>query len=158
MVRLIDDLLDVSRIRRGKVELKRERVEVRTIIAHAVETSRPLIVEIAPEPMWVDGDLTRLAQVVSNLLNNAAKFTPNGSGRITLSAAAEGEHAVIRICDNGVGIATDELPKVFDLGIGLSLAKKLVDLHGATIAAESAGVGQGSTFTVSHPARRRRGG
>jgi PAS domain S-box-containing protein len=151
MVRLIDDLLDVSRIRRGKVELKRERVEVRTIIAH-------FTVEIAPEPMWVDGDLTRLAQVVSNLLNNAAKFTPNGSGRITLSAAAEGEHAVIRICDNGVGIATDELPKVFDLGIGLSLAKKLVDLHGATIAAESAGVGQGSTFTVSHPARRRRGG
>ena len=173
MVRLIDDLLDVSRISRGKFELKRELVQVQDILDHAIETSQPLveagrhelIVEPPDEPVWFDGDLTRLAQVVSNLLNNSAKYTPDG-GRITLSAKVEGNNAVIRVTDNGSGISAEMLPQVFDiftqvdrtldraqggLGIGLSLVRRLVEMHGGTIEADSPGVGLGSVFTVRLP-------
>jgi len=173
MVRLVDDLMDVSRINSGKVELKREKLQVRAVVDHAVEASQSLVeagghtlaVTISDEPVWVNGDLTRLAQVVSNLLNNAAKYTPNG-GRIALSAGVEGDEAVIAVTDNGTGISPDMLPKVFDLfaqvdrtldraqgglGIGLSLVKKLLKMHGGTITASSPGLGQGSTFTVRLP-------
>ena len=173
MVRLVDDLLDVSRISRGKIDLKRERVQLQAVLEHAVEASRPLIraagheliLRIAHDPVWVDGDLTRLAQVVGNLLNNAAKYTPDG-GRITLSAGLEGEEAVVRVADDGTGISGEMLAKVFDmfaqvdqtlgraqggLGIGLSLVKKLVEMHGGAIEAASPGLGLGSTFTVHLP-------
>ena len=173
MVRLVDDLLDVSRISHGKVELRRERLQLRAVIDQAVEVSSPLLVSaghelILPAPgevVWLDGDFTRLAQVVSNVLNNAAKYTPDG-GRITLSTGVEGDVAVIRVADNGGGIPAEMLPKVFDLfaqvdrtlgqaqgglGIGLSLVRKLLEMHGGTISAESPGVGLGSTFTVRLP-------
>src|SRR5271157_153337 len=173
MVRLIDDLLDVSRISRGKFKLKRELVQVQDVLDHAIETSQPLIeagrheliIQPPDEPVWLDGDLTRLAQVVSNLLNNSAKYTPDG-GRITLSAKVEGNNAVIRVTDNGSGISAEMLPQVFDmftqvdrtldraqggLGIGLSLVRRLVEMHGGTIAADSPGLGLGSVFTVRLP-------
>ncbi|HEU4411499.1 MAG TPA: response regulator [Polyangiaceae bacterium] len=173
LVRLVDDLLDVARISRGKVELRRERIEVRAVLDHAVEVSRPLVeaarhaldVRAPGEPLWLDGDLTRLAQVVSNLLNNAAKYTPDG-GRIELSARAEGGEAVIRVSDNGAGISAEMLPRVFDLfaqvdrtrdraqgglGIGLSLVRRLVELHGGAIEAKSEGLGRGSSFEVRLP-------
>jgi PAS domain S-box-containing protein len=173
MVRLIDDLLDVSRIGRGKVALKRERVTLKVVLAHAVETSQPLLdagqhtlsIHLPDEPVFVDGDLIRLAQVLSNLLNNAAKYTPKG-GRVDLAVSVEGGQAVLRVSDNGVGISAEALPNVFDLfeqlpeargrgqgglGIGLSLARGLVELHGGTIRAESPGLGRGSTFTVRLP-------
>ena len=173
MVRLIDDLLDVSRISRGKFELKRELVQIQDVLDHAIETSQPLIeagrheliIQPPDEPVWLDGDLTRLAQVVSNLLNNSAKYTPNG-GRITLSAGFEGDNAVIRVTDNGSGISAEMLTQVFEmftqvdrtldraqggLGIGLSLVRRLVEMHGGTIAADSPGLGLGSVFTVRLP-------
>jgi len=173
MVRLIDDLLDVSRISRGKFELKRELVQVQDVLDHAIETSQPLIeagrheliIQPPDEPVWLDGDLTRLAQVVSNLLNNSAKYTPNG-GRITLSAGFEGDNAIIRVTDNGSGISAEMLTQVFEmftqvdrtldraqggLGIGLSLVRRLVEMHGGTIAADSPGLGLGSVFTVRLP-------
>ena len=173
MVRLIDDLLDVSRISRGKFELKRELVQVQDVLDHAIETSQPLIeagrheliIQPPNEPVWLDGDLTRLAQVVSNLLNNSAKYTPNG-GRITLSAGFEGDNAVIRVTDNGSGISAEMLTQVFEmftqvdrtldraqggLGIGLSLVRRLVEMHGGTIEADSPGLGLGSVFTVRLP-------
>ncbi|HET6883624.1 MAG TPA: ATP-binding protein [Pirellulales bacterium] len=173
MVRLVDDLLDVSRIMRGKVELRRERIELATAVARAVETSQPaldaeghrLTVSLVPEPLLVDGDLVRLAQVVSNLLNNAAKYTER-NGHIRLEAAAEGAEAVIRVRDTGIGIDPAVLPKLFDmfyqaerrtkqsqggLGIGLSLVRGLVELHGGTVEAHSAGHGTGSEFVVRLP-------
>ena len=173
MVRLVDDLLDVSRISRGKVDLRLSRITLQTVLDNALEVSRSvieasghsLVLELPATPLWIDGDLTRLAQVVSNLLNNAAKYTPAG-GRILLSARAEGARALIRVTDNGTGISADMLPRVFDLfaqvdrtlarsqgglGIGLSLVKQLVELHGGDISAESAGLGQGSRFTVRLP-------
>lgn len=173
MVRLVDDLLDVSRIRRGKVDLRLARITLQTVLDNALESSRPalecgrhvLALQVPPAPMWVDGDLTRLAQVVSNLLNNAAKYTPSG-GHIELQALAEGDQAVIRVTDNGTGISADMLPRVFDLfaqdehnlaraqgglGIGLSLVRQLVELHGGRITAASAGLGLGSCFTVRLP-------
>ncbi len=173
MVRLVDDLLDVSRISRGKVDLRLARITLQSVVDNALESSRPaiegsghsLVLQLATQPVWIEGDLTRLAQVVSNLLNNAAKYTPAG-GRIELSAQAEAGRAVIRVIDNGTGISADMLPRVFDLfaqvdrtiehsqgglGIGLSLVKKLVELHGGDIRAESAGLSQGSRFTVRLP-------
>ena len=173
MVRLVDDLLDVSRIMSGKVELRREPVELATVIARAIETAKPVVdgeghelkLLLSPEPLRVDGDIVRLAQVVANLLNNAAKYTNKG-GEIVLGAAREGEHAVIRVRDNGIGIKPELLPRIFDmffqaerrtkdaqggLGIGLSLIKGLVDLHGGSVEAHSAGTGTGSEFVVRLP-------
>lgn len=174
MVRLVNDLLDVSRISRGRVELKKASVPLRAVLEDALETSRPLVdarsqelVTSLPEPsLVVDADRTRLAQVVGNLLNNAAKFTPEGR-RIRLAAWREGQDAVIQVADEGVGIPPDLLPRVFELftqggrsldpaegglGIGLSLVRRLVELHGGTVQAESEGAGKGSTFTVRIPA------
>jgi PAS domain S-box-containing protein len=173
LVRLVDDLLDVSRISRGKVDLRLARITLQSVLDHALESSRPAIeasghqleLHLPQEPLWVEGDLTRLAQVVSNLLNNAAKYTPAG-GRIEVRAQSQEGRAVIQVVDNGTGICADMLPRVFDLfaqvdrtlersqgglGIGLSLVKKLVELHGGDICAESEGLSQGSRFTVRLP-------
>jgi PAS domain S-box-containing protein len=173
LVRLVDDLLEVSRITRGKVELRRELVELAAIVAGAVETSRPLIdaaghqlaVSICPEPLTLDADPVRLGQVIANLLNNAAKYTENG-GQIWLSVRAEAGQAVIAVRDSGVGIPCDKLPKIFDmfaqldgtmrraqggLGIGLTLARTLVEMHGGKIEAHSDGPGRGSEFIVRLP-------
>ena len=159
MARLVDDLLDVSRITRGKVQLKTERLDVAAVVSSAVETSRPLIDErrhdlsviLPPAPLWVTADPARLAQVLANLLNNAAKYTPEG-GRITLAVERDGEDAVFRIRDTGVGIAAEMLPRVFDLftqvdrsldraegglGIGLTLVHRLVEMHGGTVQASA---------------------
>ncbi|HZM33079.1 MAG TPA: ATP-binding protein [Burkholderiales bacterium] len=170
MVRLIDDLLDVSRITRGKLELRREPVELSRIVEQAIETSRPhiaqqLTVALPSDPVRLDADPVRLAQVLANLLNNAAKFTPR-SGRIDLTAALEGGTVVIRVRDNGVGIAPEQLPNLFrifsqaepalerskgGLGIGLSLARSLVELHDGAIEARSEGPGKGAEFIVRLP-------
>jgi CheY-like chemotaxis protein len=174
MVRLIDDLLDVSRITTGKVQLRPETVELRRVLDAALEVSRPLIdrahhelaISISEDPpLLVRVDPTRIAQVVSNLLNNAAKYTPDG-GRIELSAGLERGQVTIRVRDNGAGLAADTIPEIFELftqvgktldraqgglGIGLALVKRLVEMHGGEVQAESAGPGQGSTFIVRLP-------
>ncbi|HEX8795376.1 MAG TPA: ATP-binding protein [Polyangiaceae bacterium] len=173
MVRLIDDLLDVSRVSQGKVTLRKERVPLRSVVDSAIETSRPLLeagrhrfgVSISGPTLWLDADATRLAQVISNVLNNAAKYTPDG-GRIRLVAERMGEDAIITVTDDGVGIAPEMLPRVFDLfaqlepslerahgglGIGLSLAKMLVEMHGGSIRAQSDGPGLGSAFVIRLP-------
>jgi signal transduction histidine kinase len=173
LVRLIDDLLDVSRVSQGKIELRQERIRVSDVVRAAVESSRPLIdsakhslaIDIPAEPIWLDGDLTRLAQVIANLLNNAAKYTPEG-GRIKLSLQATDETVTITVADNGVGIAADMQLKVFDLftqvdnhrdrsqgglGIGLALVKQLVTMHGGVVEARSEGIDKGSSFSVSIP-------
>ncbi len=173
LVRLVDDLLDVSRVMRGKIELRRERVELATVVARAVETVQPLVdaqrhelgVRLPPESLPLDADPVRLAQVVGNLLTNAAKYTEPG-GRIRLTADREGDVAVLRVRDDGIGIAPDMLPHVFELfvqadhattkaqgglGIGLTLVKNLVDLHDGTVEAHSDGLGQGCEFVVRLP-------
>lgn len=173
LVHLVDDLLDVARFSSGKIVLRKERVELAPILGTAVETSRPLIdaarhelvVALPSDALPLDGDRTRLTQIFANLLNNAAKYTPKG-GRIVLSAAREGPAAVVRVTDNGIGIPAEMLPVVFDmftqvgssvdraqggLGIGLTLVKRLVALHGGEIAAHSGGDGQGSEFVVRLP-------
>jgi signal transduction histidine kinase/ActR/RegA family two-component response regulator len=174
MVRLVDDLLEVSRITHGKIELRRECVAVETVIASAVEASRPLIessghllsVDVANETMVLDADPVRIAQVISNLLNNAAKYTDTG-GNIALTARRDGDGVVIAVRDSGMGIPHDMLPRVFDLftqvhnsadraqgglGIGLTLVRTLVELHGGTVTAHSAGRSRGSEFVVRLPA------
>jgi CheY-like chemotaxis protein len=174
LTRLVDDLLDVSRITRGKVTLQREPLEFSTVINRAVETSRPLIdarhhhlnVTLPVEPVRVEGDLTRLVQVVANLLNNAAKYTDEG-GHISLEVIQEDAEAVIRVRDDGMGLPADLLPHVFDLftqadrsldrsqgglGIGLTLVRSLVEMHGGQVEASSAGLGRGSEFIVRLPA------
>ncbi len=173
MVRLVDDLLDVSRITRGKIELRKERVELASVVHQAVEAARSLYksmnheltVTLPAEPIHLDADPTRLAQVVGNLLNNACKFTDKG-GRISLEAGREGEQAVLRVRDSGIGIAADQLPRIFDmfvqvdtslersvngLGIGLTLVNSLVEMHGGTVEVRSAGIGRGSEFVVRLP-------
>jgi len=173
MVRLIDDLMDVNRISRGKIELRRQPVDVAQVVRAAVETSAPLIeagrhtltLDLPRAPLVVDADETRLAQVVSNLLNNAAKYTEPG-GRIRLAAARDNGRAVISVKDTGVGIPRAMLPHIFDLftqvdrslekaqggvGIGLSLVKGLVELHGGRVEARSDGPGKGSEFVVRLP-------
>ena len=173
MVRLVDDLLDVNRISRGTIELRRGRVELASVLRHAVEASRSamesaeqaLTITLPPQPIYLNADPTRLAQVVGNLLNNANKYTENG-GRIGLTVEREGEQAVIRVRDNGIGIAAGELARIFEmfaqvdtslkrsaggLGIGLTLVKNLVEMHDGTVAVHSAGVGQGSEFVVRLP-------
>ncbi|WP_238397628.1 hybrid sensor histidine kinase/response regulator [Anatilimnocola aggregata] len=173
MVRLVDDLLEVSRITRGKIVLRKEPVELLTALGSAVEASRPLIeaarhqlhIDLPGYPLCVEGDAVRLSQVITNLLNNAAKYTEEG-GQIWLAARREGDSAIISVRDAGLGISAEMLPKIFDmfsqvdrttrraqggLGIGLTLAKSLVQMHGGTIEATSAGVGQGSEFLVRLP-------
>jgi signal transduction histidine kinase/DNA-binding response OmpR family regulator len=174
LVRLVDDLLDVSRITCGKVRLQLEPVPLAAIVAEAVEASNPEIearehlleVIVPPEAVWVQGDATRLAQVVTNLLNNAAKYTDPG-GRIWLTVGQEDEAAVVRVRDTGVGIPPEMLSTVFNLftqadrsldrsqgglGIGLTLVKRLVEMHGGSVEAHSAGAGRGSEFVVRLPA------
>ena len=173
LVRLVDDLVDVSRVTSGKLELRRERLELRSVIDAAVETSRPiidqaghdLVVVVPDEPVFVDGDHIRLSQVVSNLLNNSAKYTHRG-GHIRLTVGHEGETAVVTVKDDGIGIPAAMLDRVFEmfiqvdrslekttggLGIGLSLGKRLVEMHGGTIEARSEGEGRGSEFVVRLP-------
>jgi PAS domain S-box-containing protein len=170
---LVDDLLDVSRINSGKVTLDRRALELAEAVRHAVETSQPLIeahrhtltVSLPETPVWIEGDPIRLAQIVSNLLNNAAKYSEEG-GDIHLSAVVEEGRAVIRVKDKGIGIGPDLLPRIFDLftqadrsldrskgglGIGLSLVKRLAELHGGTVEAKSEGLGRGSEFIVRLP-------
>jgi len=173
LVNLVDDLLDVARITRGQVVLRRERVDLAAILHAALETSMPLIeaarhqfdLRIPDEALMLDADPTRLTQVVSNLLNNAARYTPKG-GRIVLAAERDGDCAVVAVSDNGIGIAPEALEEVFrmftqvgqaqqpgsgGLGIGLSLVRSLVELHGGTVTADSAGTNAGSVFTVRLP-------
>jgi two-component system CheB/CheR fusion protein len=178
LARLVDDLLDVSRITRGKIHLHKEPLELATVIARAVETCRPLIdarrheltVALSPEPVLIDGDATRLAQVFANLLTNAAKYTTEG-GRIGITVEKQGEEATVRVRDNGIGIPADLLPRVFDLftqgdrslarsegglGIGLTLVKSLAEMHGGQVEAFSEGTGTGSEFVVRLPILERR--
>jgi PAS domain S-box-containing protein len=173
LVRLVDDLLDVSRVMRGKIELRTERVELAAVVARAVETVQPLIeaqgheftANLPRESLPLDADPVRLAQVVGNLLTNAAKYT-EANGHIRLTARREGDEAVLRVRDDGIGIAPDMLAKVFDLfvqvdhaatrsqgglGIGLTLVKNLVGMHRGTVEAHSEGVGKGSEFVVRLP-------
>jgi PAS domain S-box-containing protein len=173
LVRLVDDLLDVSRIIRGKIELRHDRVDVGAVVARAVETAQPVVdahghavkVSLPEVPLRVDGDLMRLAQVVSNLLTNAAKYS-GGAGCIDVAVRRDAEHALITVRDQGVGIPPQLLPRVFDLfvqgehtlarsqgglGIGLTLVKRLVEMHGGSVAVSSAGPGQGSEFSVRLP-------
>lgn len=173
MARLVEDLLDLSRVRRGELTIRRELIDLRTVVATAIEFSQLLIearkhhLTIAPsaEPLWVSGDPSRLVQVVSNLLGNAVKFTPEG-GHIRCTTASEDGMAVIRVRDDGAGIPQEMLCRVFDLftqlgatgddragglGIGLSLVRRLAELHGGTVAAFSDGPGRGSEFVVRLP-------
>jgi signal transduction histidine kinase len=173
LTRLVEDLLDISRIDQGKIALRKERVALRTVLEFAVEASKPsidanhhaLAVDIAPEPVWLDADPTRVAQVVSNLLSNAAKYTPP-NGQIRLAARVAEGFAEIEVSDNGIGIADDMKANIFQLfaqvkspaeraqdglGIGLALVKQLVELHGGTISLQSSGLNQGSTFQVRLP-------
>ena len=173
LVRLVDDLLDVSRITRGKLRLKSAAMDLNAAVARAVESSRPLMearrhdlrVHLAPGPIAIHGDMTRITQVIVNLLNNAAKYTPEG-GRVDLESRAEGRDAVVLVRDNGVGIPPELLERVFDvfaqgertldrseggLGIGLTLARRIASLHGGSIVARSAGAGKGSEFEVRLP-------
>jgi signal transduction histidine kinase len=172
LVRLVDDLLEVSRISTGKLELRKEPVELAALMRAAVETSRPLIdanghelrVELPQEGVTLDADPVRIAQVLANLLNNAAKYTARG-GLIQLVACVEPPGVAIRVRDNGIGIAPEVWPRLFErfaqtgtspnayggLGIGLSIARSLVELHGGTIEAKSEGLGKGSAFTVRLP-------
>ncbi|AUX44499.1 hypothetical protein SOCE26_059630 [Sorangium cellulosum] len=173
LVRLVDDLLDVSRITRGKIMLESKRVDLTDVVARAAEASRTWIdareqvleVRLPGEPLFVTGDLARLTQVVTNLLHNAAKFTP-ARGSILVALEADDTHATLRIRDSGVGISPELLPRVFDLftqgdrsldradgglGIGLTIVRRLVDLHGGTVRAVSEGPGCGSEFIVQLP-------
>ena len=173
MVRLIDDLLDVSRITRGKIELRKQRIELATVLTSAAETARPLIESLGHEllimlpqqPVPLDADLTRLAQVFMNLLNNAAKYTESG-GRIEVEAAVQDSDVMVSVRDNGIGISAEVLPNVFELfvqgdrsleraqgglGIGLTLVKRLVEMHGGSVQAKSEGIGHGAEFTVRLP-------
>jgi len=175
LVHLVDDLLDIARITRGKIDLKKQAVALHTIVAMAVETSAALVeahghrldVVLPPEPLDLDADVTRMVQVLANLINNAAKYTPHG-GTITLSARREDGQAVVEVSDSGIGIAPDAIGAVFEmftqvrgsldraqggLGIGLSLVRRLVELHGGRVGAASGGPGCGSTFTVRLPLR-----
>jgi signal transduction histidine kinase len=171
--RLVDDLLDVSRITTGNIELRRARVELVEVLQHAVETVQPTIdnkghafrIEMSEPPILLDGDAIRLAQVFANLLSNAAKYTDPG-GEISLSGERRADKAIITVRDDGIGITPEMLPLVFDLfaqadhrgartqgglGVGLGLVKNLVQLHGGTVEARSDGFGRGSTFTVCLP-------
>ncbi len=171
--RLVSDLMDLSRMARGKIELRREPVSFRRLAADAVESVRPLMdsfghqftARFSAEPLWIDADPIRVEQIINNLLTNAAKYTEPG-GRIQLSVQRSGEHALLSVRDNGIGIDPQKLPRIFDLyeqfglsetrshgglGIGLPLVKRLVELHGGTVHAQSEGLGKGSEFEVRLP-------
>lgn len=173
LVRLVDDLMDVSRVVRGKIELRKERVELSTVVARAAEIAQPLIealghrleIDLPAESLPIDGDPVRLEQVIGNLLTNAAKYT-EASGHISVSARRERGEVVLGVRDDGIGISPDVLPHVFELfvqgdssaarsqgglGVGLTLVKNLVELHGGTVHAHSAGLGKGSEFTLRLP-------
>jgi signal transduction histidine kinase len=173
MRHLVNDLLDVSRVTRGLVAVAKQPIDLRRVVAEAAEQVRPLVdarrhgldVALGEAPVMVDGDHTRLVQVVANLLTNAAKYTPEG-GHIEVELEAADGHAFLAIRDDGNGIGPDLLPVVFDLftqgsrtldraqgglGLGLALVRKLVELHGGKVDAASAGPGRGSTFTVTLP-------
>lgn len=173
MTRLIDDLMEISRITNGKMLLRTQRVLVSAMIEEAAEAALPLItaakhslrIHLPSQPVWIDVDSTRIVQVIGNLLNNSVKYSANGSD-ITLSAFIEGDDAVIQVTDTGLGIPADMLGQVFDmfaqvnntlqraqggLGIGLALVKQIVQLHHGTVVAQSAGSGQGSTFSIRLP-------
>jgi len=176
LAHLVDDLLDVARISEGKIVLRREEVDMKGVIAQAVETAAPLIAArehrlevVEPEQqIWVTGDPVRLAQSMGNLLHNAAKFTPKG-GHIRVEVQLAGEHVRIAVQDDGIGITEDNLSRIFGmfaqaavppdrapegLGIGLSLVSRLLEMHGGRLAATSPGIGLGSTFTVELPVLR----
>jgi CheY-like chemotaxis protein/nitrogen-specific signal transduction histidine kinase len=173
LVRLVDDLLDVSRIRSGKIILALQRTDLAAAVRHAVELAQPAIdsrgheleVSLPDEPTWIDADATRLPQLLANLLNNAAKYTPEG-GRITLAVERPGREVIVRVRDTGIGMSEQELASVFELfaqargpahalqgglGVGLSLAKSLAELHGGMLSAHSAGAGRGSEFVLRLP-------
>jgi PAS domain S-box-containing protein len=173
MVRLVDDLMDISRISRNKLELRKAPVELQAVIQSAVETARPqidasghlLTVSLPPQPIHLQADLTRLAQVFWNLLNNSAKYTEPG-GRISLVVQLQGGEAVVTVQDNGIGLAAESMPGLFEifsqvdrrlertqagLGIGLALVKGLTEAHGGRVEARSGGIGEGSTFIVRLP-------
>jgi PAS domain S-box-containing protein len=175
LTRLVDDLLDVTRISHGNVELQRRTVDLAEIVAVAVESARPLIqlrqhsltTAVTDRPIVLDADPVRLGQVLTNLLINAAKYTPAG-GHISITTALEGTEAIVRVRDNGIGIASEKLSEVFELfaqaaprssasgaglGVGLAVAKQLVELHGGSICAYSEGGGRGSEFTIRLPVR-----
>lgn len=168
--RLVEDLLDVARLRTGKLVLQREVIDLREVIGHALELSQPqidlgqheLVLQLPDDPLWVDGDPTRLCQVLSNLLNNAAKFTPR-HGHVALRARTEGRQVVVTVSDDGLGMTPQALAQAFEmfsqgttgtpggLGIGLALVRALVTMHDGEIVAASDGPDQGSTFTVRLP-------
>ena len=173
MVRLVDDLLDVARISRNKLELRKERVDLESVVRNAVETSRPVLaaakndlqVELPSEPVWLDADPVRLAQVFSNLLNNAAKYSEPG-GRIALVAKQTDGELTLKVSDTGIGIEPGKLSKIFGmfvqleaseprtqsgLGVGLTLVQRLVEMHGGSIEARSEGPGKGSEFIIRLP-------
>lgn len=173
LARLIDDLLDVSRITRGKIELRKQRIEATPIIKSAIEVVRPLIgarkhelnVSFTPGTLWCDADPTRLEQMLINLLNNAAKYTGE-RGHIELTADHVGDTVSFRVKDDGIGIPPEKLDEMFELfaqgdrtiarsegglGIGLTVVKRMAELHGGTVTAHSDGVGQGSEFTIMLP-------
>jgi PAS domain S-box-containing protein len=173
LVRITDDLLDVSRITQNKVGLRRERIDLRSAVHSAIEATRALLenrghtvaLDLPALPLWVDADFTRLSQVFSNLLNNAAKYTDPG-GRVSVAATVSGTRGIVTVEDTGIGIPAEMLPRVFDmftqlqehrdrthggLGIGLTLAKRLIELHGGSIDVRSEGAGRGTRVTVSLP-------
>jgi signal transduction histidine kinase/CheY-like chemotaxis protein len=173
MTRLIEELLDVARISQGKIVLSREKVDLNAVILQSVETAQPLIdareqrLQVMPlaEPMWLHGDFARLAQIVSNLLNNASKYSEKGT-RIALEASATPQGAVIQVSDQGIGIDAQLLPRIFDLftqgsrtldraqgglGVGLTLAQRLAQMHGGSLEAASDGIGRGAVFTLRLP-------
>jgi signal transduction histidine kinase/ActR/RegA family two-component response regulator len=173
LTRLLDDLLDVSRLTRGKIELRKETVTLQMVVAEALETTRGFIdarrhvesVSLPETPLWFEADPTRITQVVGNLLDNAAKYTPRG-GEIAVTGYREGGDVVLRVRDTGIGIAPEMLPRVFDLfaqsnrplahaesglGVGLTLARILTELHGGTISIQSEGPGRGSELVVRLP-------
>ncbi|HEY0478377.1 MAG TPA: GAF domain-containing protein [Kofleriaceae bacterium] len=173
LVHMVDDLLDISRVTLGKVSLKRQRIDLRAALDSALETARPLVearghelaVRLPSDELPLDVDPTRLSQVFANLINNAAKYTPPG-GRILVAAEAQGDTLEVRVSDTGIGIPADMLPRVFDmftqvgrsidrsqggLGIGLTLVRRIIEMHGGSADAESPGVGRGSTFIIRLP-------
>ncbi|MDO9384976.1 MAG: PAS domain-containing protein [Hyphomicrobiaceae bacterium] len=173
LVRLVDELLELSRISRGTLSLRNERVELATVVRNALETIAPLVqaaghelaVELPPEPVWLEGDDVRLVQILANLLDNAIKYTESG-GSLALRAAVEDGFVAITVSDNGIGIAPDALPRMFEmfsrgdrdsartqggLGIGLALSRRLAEMQGGTLNARSEGLGKGSAFTVRLP-------